>query len=98
MTAMGNFISAGWNRAGGGLRLVAVIAATGLLAAVIWTAFQALRPHYGVLFTELAPADAAVIVGRLKRDKVPYRLADAGQTVEVPAARVHEVRLGPDER
>lgn len=51
------------------------------------------RPEYSVLYDRLAPEDASRIVERLKTDKEPFRLADNGQTILVPANRVHELRL-----
>jgi flagellar M-ring protein FliF len=46
-----------------------------------------------VLFSNLAPDDAARIAGRLKEQRVPFRVASAGEVIEVPSAHVHEVRL-----
>lgn len=91
---MSNPVSSWWSRASAALRVTVLAAATLLLAAVIWASFWLLRTEYGVLFSDLAPADAAVIIERLKHDKVPYRLGASDQSIEVPAKRIHEVRLG----
>jgi len=91
---MNNLLASWWSRAGGALRAAVLLAATLLLAAVVWVLFLTLRTEYGVLFTDLAPADAAAIVERLKHDKVPYKLGGGGRSIEVPAKRIHEVRLG----
>jgi flagellar M-ring protein FliF len=91
---MSNLVVSWWSRAGGAVRAAALFATALLLAAVIWMMFLALHTEYGVLFTDLAPADAAVIIGRLKRDKVPYKFTDGGSSIEVPAKRIHEVRIG----
>jgi flagellar M-ring protein FliF len=61
----------------------------GLLALV---ATLARRPHYGVLYGSLQQEDAAQVVQRLRDLKVPYRVGPGG-TVEVPADRIHELRL-----
>jgi flagellar M-ring protein FliF len=90
---MSNLVSSWWSRAGGALRAAVLLASTLLLAAVVWVLFLLLRTEYGVLFTDLAPADAGAIVERLKRDKVPYQLAAGGRSIEVPAQRIHEVRI-----
>src|SRR5689334_2633275 len=52
-----------------------------------------MRTDYSVLFSQLTQADAASIVDQLRRQKVPYVLADDGTTIEVPASQVHETRL-----
>ena len=90
---MSNLVASWWNRAGSALRAAVLVAATLLLGAVIWVLFLTLRTEYGVLFADLAPADAAAIVERLKRDKVPYQLTAGGSSIEVPAKRIHEVRI-----
>ena len=87
-------IRAFWNRLdrrkriGLGAGVVTCIAAAVLL--FVWAA----RKDYDVLFSQLAEPDAASIVAQLKKQKVPYVLADRGATIKVPAERVHETRLG----
>ncbi len=71
---------------------VLVLVAAGLasiFAMSLW--FQA--PDYQLLYAKLAPDDAAKIVEKLKTDKVPYELSDSGQTIRVPADKMHEIRL-----
>jgi flagellar M-ring protein FliF len=51
------------------------------------------KPTYAALFTNLQPADAASITGKLVSAKVPYKLADGGTTVLVPANDVNQERL-----
>ena len=65
---------------------VIVAAAAGL---AIWSS----STDYQVLFTHLSEGDAAGIVEQLKHQKIPYRLADGGTTVKVPAGQVYETRL-----
>jgi flagellar M-ring protein FliF len=72
-------------RVGVGVLVIVIVA--------IWLSYRALRVDYAVLFTQLADSDAATIVDQLKRQKIPYRLADGGATVEVPSLQVHETRL-----
>lgn len=82
-----------WSSWGRGSQLAAIGAAVIALGLVSWLGFTLLHEDYAVLFTDLAEADAAVIVKQLKKEKVPYRLADNGATVQVPAEQVHDVRL-----
>ncbi|WP_300158334.1 flagellar basal-body MS-ring/collar protein FliF [Solidesulfovibrio sp.] len=51
------------------------------------------QPDMRVLYTRLAPEDAARIVELLKASKTPYELRDNGSTVLVPAEAVYEQRL-----
>jgi flagellar M-ring protein FliF len=90
---MSNRVSALWNGWGRGGQIAALGSAVALFGLVLWLALGLLRENYGVLFTDLADADAAAIVKQLKKEKIPYRLADRGATIEVPAAQVHDVRL-----
>ncbi|MGY6499377.1 MAG: flagellar basal-body MS-ring/collar protein FliF [Acidimicrobiales bacterium] len=48
---------------------------------------------YASLYTNLEPADAAAVTERLSTDGVPYRLADAGSTVQVPRSQLYDVRM-----
>lgn len=88
-----NAIQTLWNRLQPGARLGLVVGVAIILLVSAWAATVALRPQYEVLFARLSDADAAVIVDQLKRQKLPYRLADRGATIEVPAEQVHETRL-----
>lgn len=82
-----------WNSWGRGGQIAAMGAAVLLLGLVLWLALGQLREDYGVLFTDLSESDAAAIVKQLKKDKIPYQLANNGTTVQVPAGQVHDVRL-----
>lgn len=62
-----------------------------LLLLSVW--YFVLRVPYSVLFRELRPSDAASIVSDLDRKKIPYRLADGGATVLVPADIADRTRL-----
>jgi len=66
------------------------VLALGLIGASIYYGSQ---PDYGVLFTDLKPADAQSIVEKLKAANVPYTLTNNGTTVQVPNERVAELRL-----
>ncbi|MGF1595940.1 MAG: flagellar basal-body MS-ring/collar protein FliF [Acidimicrobiales bacterium] len=45
------------------------------------------------LYADVEPAAAAAIVDQLEAQGVPYELTDGGRTVQVPADRVHALRL-----
>ena len=65
------------------------VLAIGLITAVIIS----LSTAYAPLYYNLSSEDAAGVVDYLKRNRIPYRLADSGQTVKVTKDDVYEVRL-----
>jgi len=67
--------------------VVLIIAATAGLG--IWV----YRTDYQVLFADVPARDAAAMTGELDRMKVPYQLADGGNTILVPREMVYKTRL-----
>ncbi|OMH23525.1 flagellar M-ring protein FliF [Tersicoccus phoenicis] len=51
------------------------------------------RPTYSPLFSGMKDADASAVVEQLRKDNVPYQLADGGSTVLVPEDKVYDERL-----
>ncbi len=51
------------------------------------------RTQWGVLYSGLQARDAGAIAEKLRTDKVPYRLANGGATIEVPSGSVYQERL-----
>ncbi|MDQ7031533.1 MAG: flagellar basal-body MS-ring/collar protein FliF [Desulfonauticus sp.] len=49
--------------------------------------------NYKVLYSNLYPEDAARVVEVLKKQKVPYKLANNGNTILVPEDKVYSLRL-----
>lgn len=76
-------------------RVTKILLATGIAAAIaiaIVVGVQLTTEPYGPLYTQLADEDAASVVAKLKELKVPHKVTDGGR-IEVPLARVHELRL-----
>jgi flagellar M-ring protein FliF len=93
-------IRAGWARVaalfGALSRPARVLAVTTLIAAIGvggWLTARSAYEPYSVLFSQLDRDDAGAIVLKLKEMKVPYRVGTTGDAIEVPEARVHEIRL-----
>lgn len=63
------------------------VAAVGML--VHWSR----KPDFVALYNNLAPEEASAIVERLRAEHVPYRLTHGGTTVEVPDARLYDMRM-----
>lgn len=82
-----------WREAGG-TQKVAILTFIILTVGVVSVAgFLGSRPSYAILYANLQEEDAAQIVGKLKDQKVSYRLAGGGTAIEVPENQVHELRL-----
>lgn len=70
--------------------MVASAAAVAIIVAlVLW----AKSPDYRTLFSNLSDQDGGAIVSQLTQMNIPYRFADNGGAIEVPADKVHELRL-----
>ncbi|ALR77152.1 flagellar basal-body MS-ring/collar protein FliF [[Enterobacter] lignolyticus] len=70
--------------------MVASAAAVAIIVAlVLW----AKSPDYRTLFSNLSDQDGGAIVTQLQQMNIPYRFADSGGAIEVPADKVHELRL-----
>lgn len=63
------------------------------LAVIPVLALMGREPDMAVLFSNLDPDDVQAIVTTLNRQGVAYELAPGGDTITVPAHRVHELRL-----
>lgn len=74
-------------KVGIGFSIVASIVA--LVMLVTW----ANRPTFGVLFSNLDPADASKIIDKLKQSSVEYQIGDDGKAILVPRDKVYELRL-----
>jgi len=55
----------------------------------LWSA----TPDYRVLYSNLSDRDGGAVVASLSQLNVPYKIADGGGAILVPAAQVHDVRL-----
>ena len=60
-----------------------------LVGAWLWTK----EPPYGVLFSNLSDQDGGQIIATLQQQNVPYKHAETGGAILVPASMVHDVRL-----
>ncbi len=60
-----------------------------LVALSVWSA----RGDYKVLYANLNEKDGGAIIAQLSQMNIPYRHADGGNAILVPAAKVHDARL-----
>ena len=64
-----------------------------LVGFVVAAAWWVMHPPYGVLFTDLRETDAAEITSTLSQMQVPYRIADDGKAIMVPAEKIYDTRM-----
>jgi flagellar M-ring protein FliF len=64
-----------------------------LAAVVVAMAMWSRQADYKVLFANLSDKDGGAILAQLSQMNVPYRHADGGAAILVPADKVHDVRL-----
>ena len=64
-----------------------------LVAAAIAAVVLGRQPDYRVLFANLNDKDGGAIIAQLSQMNVPYKYADGGGAILIPADRVHDVRL-----
>ncbi|RLM27226.1 flagellar M-ring protein FliF [Brenneria alni] len=70
--------------------LIAAAAAVAIITALtLW----AKSPDYRVLYSNLNDRDGGAIVQQLTQMNIPYRFADGGGALLIPADKVHETRL-----
>ena len=76
-----------------GKKVLAAIGAAAVLAVMagIWMWSQ--KTEYKVLFSNFTDKDGGAIVASLQQLNVPYKYADGGGAILVPAEQVHDVRL-----
>lgn len=82
-----------WTRLPLSGRIATGSATLGTLALIGALIYYGSQPNYGVLFSDLKPADAQVVVEKLRVANVPYSLANNGSTIQVPDERISELRL-----
>ncbi|KNC89435.1 flagellar basal-body MS-ring/collar protein FliF [Trabulsiella odontotermitis] len=81
------------NRLRSNPRIPLMVASAAAVAIVVALVLWAKSPDYRTLFSNLSDQDGGAIVTQLQQMNVPYRFADSGGAIEVPADKVHELRL-----
>lgn len=82
-----------WNRLETGARVGLVLCLVMLAGAMITLSLWIFKPDYQVLFSDLAPADAAAMTAELDKMKIPYKLDGGGNTILVLGEDVYKTRL-----
>ena len=77
-----------------GKKGVFLVTLVGAVAGLITLVVISQKPTYELLYSNLSPQDAGVIISKLKEQKVPYRLSGGGTSILVPSEQVYEIRMG----
>lgn len=70
-----------------------IVGAVALLALLLGVFFMSRQADWRVLYANLSDKDGGAIIAQLTQMNVPYKHAEGGQAILVPADRVHDVRL-----
>ena len=70
-----------------------VLGLAGLVAVLVGLSLWSSRGDYKVLYANLNEKDGGAIIAQLSQMNIPYRHADGGNAILVPAAQVHDARL-----
>ncbi|WP_343529719.1 flagellar basal-body MS-ring/collar protein FliF [Yokenella regensburgei] len=81
------------NRLRANPKIPLMVASAAAVAIVVALVLWAKSPDYRTLFSNLSDQDGGAIVTQLQQMNVPYSFADSGGAIEVPAEKVHELRL-----
>ncbi|MDF9409299.1 flagellar M-ring protein FliF [Pelotomaculum isophthalicicum JI] len=82
-----------WQALSRNQKIISVLVAAGVLVCFIYLGLIVTRPSYAPLLSGLDPKEAGAIAEKLKTMKIPYQLADQGQTIKVPESQVYEARI-----
>jgi len=76
-----------------GQKIGIVVSMIASIAALVMLINWANKPTFGLLFSNLNPADASKIIDKLKQSSIEYQIGDDGKAILVPRDRVYELRL-----
>ena len=76
-----------------GKKLLAAVGAAAVMAIMAGLWMWSQKPEYKVLFSNFTDKDGGAIVASLQQLNIPYKYADGGVAILVPAEQVHDVRL-----
>ncbi|MET0964511.1 MAG: flagellar basal-body MS-ring/collar protein FliF [Noviherbaspirillum sp.] len=73
--------------------MLAAVGAAAVMAIMAGLWMWSQKPDYKVLFSNFSDKDGGAIVASLQQLNIPYKYADGGVAILVPAEQVHDVRL-----
>ncbi|CAI1571569.1 Flagellar M-ring protein [Serratia quinivorans] len=88
-----NGLQAMWSRLRANPKIPLLIAASAAIAIVVALLLWAKSPDYRVLYSNINDRDGGAIVTQLTQMNIPFRFAENGAALLIPADKVHETRL-----
>ena len=85
-------MGARWQALPGRSQAMAVLGAVALVVVLVLLAGSVKEGNYRMLSSDLSDKDSGQIADRLTQMNVPYRFAEGGGAIMVPASRYHELR------
>lgn len=82
-----------FNALGAGMKLKLGLGVLLILMMAMSGLFYGKQPDYRVLYANLADKDGGAIIAQLSQMNVPYKHAEGGSAILVPADRVNDVRM-----
>lgn len=76
-----------------GRKFVLMIGVAAVIAVMVGLVLWGQKPEYRVLFSNFSDRDGGAIMTSLQAANVPYKFAEGGGAIMVPADKVHEIRL-----
>jgi flagellar M-ring protein FliF len=76
-----------------GKRITLLIFMAGTLTGFIFLLSWSGNADFQPLYTNLDPADAGMVLGKLKERKIPYRISGNGGTILIPQEHIYETRM-----
>ena len=72
---------------------ILMVAGAAAIAVAVGTWLWSSTPEYRVLYSNVSDRDGGAVVAALTQMNVPYKIAEGGGAILVPAAQVHDTRL-----
>src|SRR5512139_836497 len=82
-----------FTRTAGGRKVMLMLGVAAVIAVMAAVWMWGRQPDYRVLFSNFNDRDGGEIVAQLEKMNIPYKYAEGGGALLVPADRVHDARL-----
>ena len=76
-----------------GRKVLLMLGSAAVIAVMIALVLWSQKPEYRVLFSNFSDRDGGAIMSSLQAANIPYKFAEGGGAILVPADKVHEIRL-----
>ncbi|MES1265721.1 MAG: flagellar basal-body MS-ring/collar protein FliF, partial [Variovorax sp.] len=86
-------LTRGFNQLNGRSKLGLMVGAALLVAIAVGSWLWSANPEYKLLYSNVSDRDGGAIVTALNQANIPYRVAEGGNAILVPARVVHDTRL-----